>query len=133
MQFTTVFLLLSLLSITYPVFAAEDAMCRDFLQMETDMSKKLPMKVDEITTLVEFAVNCETKIVKYVKHLSVDGSALANGFVDRKQRQYVNLHCNRVGLATLGWTSTDYVYDRDLNLIMKLIATPESCHQRNDQ
>lgn len=132
MQLTTALLLLSFLTFTCPVFAVESSMCREFLLLETDISKKLPMKVDEITTLVEFAVNCETKIVKYVKHLSVGGSALASGFADRKQRQYLNLHCNKEGLATLGWTSIDNIYDKDMNLIMRLIAAPENCLQRNN-
>lgn len=115
-------------------FAAwgQGSSCQELLKMEKEFSRKLPMTVDEVTTLVELSVNCETKIVKYVKHLSVDGTTLAKGFAERKQRQYLNLHCNKNGLATHGWTATDYVYDKNMDLLMKLVATPQNCNQRDD-
>lgn len=106
---------------------AEDSECTGFLALEKDMARKLPMQVDEATTVVEFSVNCMTRTIKYVKHLSVPVSTLAEGFEQRKQRQYINLHCNQQGLATMGWTSRDYIYDKDLVLVMKLEATPSMC------
>lgn len=59
---------------------AEDIECAEFLALESDIAKKLPMQVDEATVIVEFSVNCTTRIIKHVKHLSVPGSVLAEGF-----------------------------------------------------
>lgn len=106
---------------------AESQQCNELLQLEKEYSRKLPNKIDEVTTLVELSVNCETKIVKYVKHLSVDGGLLAKGFKKRKQRHYLNLHCNKEGLATNGWTARDYIYDKHMNLLIKLEANPNMC------
>ncbi len=109
---------------------AQEYSCSSFLEIEKDFSERLPMKVDEITTLVEFSVNCETKIVKYIKHLSVERSSLASGFQQRKQRQYLNVHCNKQGLASHGWSSADFVYDRNMGLMLELKATPALCASR---
>ena len=95
--------------------SAKDSDCEELLRVESEMSKKLPFSVDEVTSVVELSVNCTTRIVKYVKHLSVEKSQLAEGFAERKQRQYVNLHCNNQGLATRGWNAVDYVYDNIIN------------------
>ena len=102
--------------------------CVDARVAENEMAKKLPQKVDEFTTLVEFSVNCDTETVKYVKHLSVDASALPTGAAERKQRQHTNLHCNRQGLASQeGWTVLDYVYDVNAQLVVALRTTPAMC------
>jgi len=109
---------------------AQEYSCNSFLEFEKEYSTKLPMKIDAVTTLVELSVNCETKIVKYVKHLSVSAEALAKGFAQRKQRQYLNVHCNKQGHASYGWSSIDYVYDKDVSLVMKLEASPHMCRSR---
>ena len=86
--------------------STQDFACTEFLELEKQYANKLPMQIDEATTIVEVSVNCTTRIVKYVKHLSVNANQLASGFAKRKQRQYLNLYCNSQGLATNGWTGT---------------------------
>ena len=110
----------------------QDYTCEEMLAVEKDFSQKLPLQVDDVTTLVEVSVNCETKVVKYVKHIAVKGNVLDDGFQERKQRQYLNLHCNKQGFARFGWTAMDFIYDMDMNLIMQLRASPESCPDRDD-
>ena len=123
------FIIIALLSIT-ALAQAQEPQCTELLQLEREYAKKLPLQIDEATTLVELSVNCTTKIVKYVKHLSVSGDMLAAGFRDRKQRQYLNLHCNKQGLAASGWTARDYIYDKNMQLLMKMEATPGMCNER---
>lgn len=106
---------------------ASEVQCDELLTFEKEMSSKLPLQVDEVTQVVEVRVNCELKSVTYIKHLSVDKDELAIGVADRKQRQYINLHCNNEGLARSGWHVNDYIYDKNLELLMKLKANPEDC------
>ena len=112
--------------ITFPCLA-QDSECNELLKLEKQFAAKLPMQIDEATTLVEVSVNCTTRIVKYVKHLSVGTDQLATGFAQRKQRQHANLHCNSKGLATNGWTAVDYIYDNQLSLAVKLETHPSMC------
>lgn len=120
--------LISTMLITSMTAHASDDQCNQLVALERDMGKKLPVQIDEVTTVVELSVNCTTRVVKFVKHLSISGDELEEGFKERKQRQYVNLQCNRQGLATKGWASTDYIYDKNLVLLMNLKATPAMCH-----
>jgi hypothetical protein len=107
---------------------AQDATCEELIKAEKQLSAVLPKQTDEITTLVEVAVNCTTRILKYVKHLSLSTDQLASGAVERKQRQHTNLHCNSQGLARIyGWTVVDFVYDNEITLIMKLETRPSMC------
>jgi hypothetical protein len=106
---------------------AQDFACAELLKVEKEFSAKLPIQIDEVTTLVEVGVNCTTKIVKYVKHLSVNRNQLVSGFAKRKQRQHINLHCNSQGLATKGWAAMDYIYDSELSLVVKLETQPSMC------
>ena len=104
-----------------------DTECDEMLKIERDLSSRLPMQVDEVTTVVELAVNCEFRRIKYVKHLSVSTSELAAGFLERKQRQHINLHCNKIGLATVGWTVSDSINDKDAKWVGTLVTTPQDC------
>jgi hypothetical protein len=109
------------------LIAAEDPSCDALTKFAKDTSKALPKKIDEVTRLVELTVNCETRIVKYVKHLSIDVSGLAKGAEQRKQEQYISLHCNQDGLARQGWNVWDYIYDSKQNLVITLKASPKDC------
>jgi hypothetical protein len=109
---------------------AQDQECMDFIAAEKVYANKLPIQIDEITTVVQLTVNCSTKIVKYVKRVEASSDDMAEGFRYRKQRQHLNLHCNNQGIASLGWTVWDYIYDRDMQLLMKLEATPAMCSDR---
>jgi hypothetical protein len=104
-----------------------DTECDEMIKMERDFSQKLPMQVDDVTTVVELAVNCEFRRIKYVKNLSVGASELAAGFLERKQRQHINLHCNKIGLATVGWTVSDSINDKESKWIGTLVTTPQDC------
>ena len=124
------FLLLNLIGLTLipgTVRADRDLQCEKFLAQVRDVSKKLPIMVDEVTKVVELSVNCETRIVKYVRHLIVTEDRLAKGFAERKQRQHRNLNCNKEGVAKAGWTAVDYVYDSNFKLLTKLTTTPQDC------
>jgi hypothetical protein len=57
---------------------AQDAACEEMLEAEKQISANLPKQTDEITTLVEVSVNCTTRIVKYVKHLSIKADQMAD-------------------------------------------------------
>lgn len=103
------------------------AMCKELLKLEKKMAKSLPKKISNVTTVVEMSVNCDTKVVKYVKHMTTPKSIFPKGMVERKQRQHTNLHCNKVGLATNGWTALDQVFDVNLDLVMELITRPSDC------
>jgi hypothetical protein len=110
-------------------WAAEDSQCSVLLEQERDLAAKLPVQIDEVTRLVEFSVNCETKVIKFVRHLSVKAQDLPVGVQERKQRQYRNIQCNREGVATHGWTALDYTYDKELQLVTKLIVSPVDCQK----
>jgi len=105
--------------------------CAFIEKLESDFAKKMPMKVDEITTAIAMTVNCQTKVQVWKKQISVTAEDLASGWEERKQRQHSQLHCNRQGLASAsGWTVIDNVYDKDFSLIATLKTTPSSCKLR---
>lgn len=114
-----------------PAFAqapTEDDLCAAFMGMEADLNPKLPRPIDETTDLVQIRVNCETKTFAYTKRLTVDPAALAEGWQERNQRQYVQLHCNAEGLASLAkWTAMDLLYGPDFEYIVTFTARPKDC------
>ena len=94
------------------------------------ISPTLPRAIDETTELAQVKVNCEKKTVAYTKRLLVDPAIMADGWKERKQRQYVQLHCNAQGLASVsGWNVMDTIFDPDYNYLVTLEARPEDCIQ----
>ena len=109
---------------------AQPSFCKTALDFEKETNKTLPRKIDEITSLVQLSVNCETKTIKYTKQIRVDPTTLAQGWQDRKQRQHTELHCNRVGVAsTQGWTAMDVIFDNDWKYIVTVKTSPQDCER----
>lgn len=106
---------------------AQDIECQQLKALEQDLLLNLPVTVDEVTSLVGLHVNCTAREIQFVKRLTVSARELDKKVVARKQAQYVALHCNRDGFALKGWTTRDYIYDRDLLLVMELHASPDKC------
>jgi hypothetical protein len=103
-------------------------LCRELMAFEEEVNRTLPRQIDEATELVQVKVNCETKSVAYTKRLLVEVAALAEGWEDRKQRQYVQLHCNDQGLASVnGWSAMDVFFDHQLSYVITLKASPKDC------
>lgn len=103
-------------------FANECSQLKQFINSLT-----LPLRTDDITTLLKVNVNCEHKTVEYIKQVSVLISAFKPGAGARKQEQHTNMHCNSVGLGRRGWTVNDFVYDVNGDLMWTLITTPGMC------
>ena len=107
---------------------AQRNICNEFIKFEKQMSSTLPKKIDEVTEISEFSINCETKVSKYTKRILVDVNLFKAGWKKRKQRQHTNLNCNKRGLAsTLRWTAMDVFLDKGFNYLVTLITTPNDC------
>jgi hypothetical protein len=107
-----------------------DPICAELVAFEEQTNPTLPRPIDEATELVQVRVNCETQTVSYTKRLLVDLASLADGWQERKQRQYVQLHCNAQGLASVsGWNAMDVFFDREFNYLATFHATPQDCSQ----
>ena len=108
---------------------SDEELCKEFTQFEQDINKKLPMKVDEVTTVIQIKINCETKTQVFTKQLSIAKEDLAKGWELRKQRQHSQLHCNKNGMASnFKWTVIDNIFDQDFNLIGILKTKPLDCN-----
>jgi hypothetical protein len=102
--------------------------CDEALKAEKAYAAKLPIKIDEVTTLVQFSVFCDSTTVKYVKHLSLEARPLNLDMQEDEQRQHTNLHCKENGLASAaGWTVREYWYDVNMELIAEFKTTPDMC------
>jgi hypothetical protein len=107
---------------------AEDDLCIALMGMEAEMNPTLPRPIDDTTELVQIRVNCENKTISYTKRLLVDPTALAEGWQERKQRQYIQLHCNKDGLASLSkWTAMDLFYGPSFQYLITFTARPKDC------
>lgn len=105
-----------------------DPICAELLALEEQTNPTLPRPIDEATELVQVRVNCETRTVSYTKRLLLDPASLADGWQVRKQRQYVQLHCNAQGLASAsGWNAMDIFFGPEYNYLITLHATPQDC------
>lgn len=113
------------------LFAQEQpSICKTALDYEKETNKTLPRKIDEITSMVQVSVNCDTKKIKYTKQVHTDPANLARGWQERKQRQHTQLHCNRNGAAsTRGWTAMDVLFDDNWKYIITLKTTPQDCER----
>lgn len=102
--------------------------CDEALEAEKAYAARLPLKVDELTTLVQFSVYCDSTTVRYVKHVSLDASPLDVDKQADEQRQHTELHCEQDGLASAaGWTVREYWYDVNMELIAEFTTTPDMC------
>lgn len=122
---------ITLAAIATPVLAETDEdrnICKELTAFEAEMAKRLPMAADTATQIISMRINCKTKVQLFSKRLAVSESQLAEGWRERKQRQHIQLHCNRTGLArTIKWTVIDVWYDKDTNLLAEFVAKPEMC------
>lgn len=111
-----------------PVIAqSTDEVCNSLTAAATDINRTLPKRMDQITSLVQFRVNCETRIVTYARTLDIAFSELAPGWRERKQREHTELHCNASGLArTAAFTARDTLMDRNLKHV-ELVTRPKDC------
>jgi hypothetical protein len=115
--------------LTFSPVLAMAATCSELMGFENDVNHTLPRQIDEATELIQVRVNCETKAISYTKRLLIQPSDLADGWQTRKQRQYVQLHCNAQGLASVsGWNTLDIIFDPDLNYLITLEARPKDCN-----
>ena len=106
----------------------EEEVCGVFLLLEEEMNKDLPKKVDEITELIQVKVNCENKNITYTRRILVVDSQMADGWKARKQRQWVQLMCNKDGIASQAkWTARDVMVDVNYDYLVTLTASPEDC------
>ena len=104
-----------------------DEACNSLTAAATDINRTLPKRLDQITTLVQFKVNCATRIVTYARTLDVGFTDLAPGWRERKQREHTELHCNASGLArTVAFTARDTLMDRNLDQV-ELVTRPADC------
>lgn len=120
---------LSSISLTVPCVAqTSNEVCAQFLEIEKQQNKKLPIQIDQGTEFVQVRVNCDTKTIHYTKRILVDPALLAGAWRERKQRQHTQLHCNARGLAsTFGWTALDTVVAPDYSLLATLKTGPADC------
>lgn len=108
--------------------AHAESVCDTFKRFEAETNKDTPRKVDFATELIQVRVNCELKIINYVKRLLVDSDKFKSGWRERKQRQHHQLHCNKDGLASnMGWTARDTLYNSNYTLAQELETTPHDC------
>lgn len=130
---TTIFVFIWIVT-NVSLAASSSSTCQELVKYGARVSKGLPTKIDKYTTLIKFTVNCETKVVKYIKQLAVTKSDLAKGFKVRKQRQHTNLHCSKKGLASaFGWTAAETIYDQNTNLLASFVTTPAMCRGRGQK
>jgi len=102
--------------------------CTELMDFEKEINATLPRRVDEVTELVQVKVNCETRTVSYTKRLLIETGDLAAGWQERKQHQYVQLHCNAQGLASVTqWNAMDVFFDPNYRYVITLRATPQDC------
>ena len=122
-------LLLLLLPFTFFLHADDnDSTCQQLLNLESELNKTLPRKIDEATEVTQLSVNCETTTIKYTKRLLVEKTNLAEGWKNRKQRQHTQLHCNANGLSSVsGWTAMDVIYDSNFEYITTFLTEPNDC------
>ena len=126
-----IFLPMELISISNFIIAEDNEyVCKELLSLETDLNKTLPQKLDEVTELTQLSVNCDTNTVKYSKRLLVELSLFSEGWVDRKQRQHTQLHCNASGLSsTYGWIAMDVIYDKNFKYLTTLQTEKTDCEK----
>ncbi|MFV0360983.1 hypothetical protein [Tropicimonas sp.] len=102
--------------------------CDEALRFEEEINRTLPRDIDAATELVQVRVNCATRTLSYIKRIFLFPDEMAPGWQERKQRQFVQLHCNARGLASVqGWTVRDEVFDPDYNHLVTLRAAPADC------
>ena len=107
---------------------SDSELCMEFKNFEKTFNKDLPKKVDEYTELTSVGVNCDSKIIKYVKRILVSGNEMQVGWEERKQRQHTQLHCNQDGLSrTVKWVAMDVMYDKDFKYLTTLVTAPTNC------
>ena len=103
--------------------------CDEALKAEKDFANKLPIKIDEVTTFVEFSVFCDSTTVKYVKQVSHEAGPFNPAKQEDEQRKHTSLHCQENGLASAArWTVREYWYDVDMELIAEFKTTPDMCN-----
>ena len=66
-----------LLAPTSAIADAESVRCSTFLDLEREINKTLPRKIDEVAELIQLSVTCETSTIKYTKRflLGLQGPA----------------------------------------------------------
>jgi|TARA_B110000091_G_C13554435_1_gene365836 hypothetical protein len=118
-----------LLAPTSAIADAESVRCSTFLDLEREINKTLPRKIDEVAELIQLSVTCETSTIKYTKRFLFDKSLLAQGYKSTKQRHHNYLHCGTKGLAFKdGWTATDVWLDKDFGYLATFITSPPDCN-----
>ena len=122
-------LVIGFLLFTSSVHSQSDSgMCMEFKNLEKVTNKDLPRKIDEFTELTSIGVNCDSKIIKYVKRILVSGNEMQVGWEERKQRQHTQLHCNQDGLSRMvKWVAMDVMYDKDFKYLTTLVTAPTNC------
>ncbi|MDZ4263035.1 MAG: hypothetical protein U1B30_11990 [Pseudomonadota bacterium] len=106
---------------------AEDEECINLLNHEKEYHKEIPIKIDSTMTLVAMKVDCATKTVTFVKQLNITLYQLQTGYQHRRQQKHLNVHCHNEGLPTVGWSAIEYVYEKNMQLLVRLEANPELC------
>ena len=102
--------------------------CNEWKKTEKQFTSNLPRKIGPGTELTNFMINCDTKVIKYTKRLLIDVKLFKDGWMKRKQRQHINLHCNKNGIAsTIKWNVMDDLFDKDFNYITTFITKPSDC------
>lgn len=108
---------------------AQDRTCQEYRQFAAKVSATLPTRIDEYTMLRAVDVNCESKVLKMTKDLTVPEDDMAVGWRERKQWQHTQLNCYKEGTASKArWTAVDEIYDNDGNLLVTLQTQPSDCN-----
>ena len=111
---------------------SHEAQCKEALKV-VEIFKPFPRKIDEITELVDFSVDCDKKTIIYSKRLLVDESKLESMLTKDwetiLQRHSNLLHCDANGVASkFGWNAKYVFTDKDYEHLTTHLITPEDCN-----
>jgi hypothetical protein len=102
--------------------------CSELRKYEENSSKDLPKQIDEVTELLKVNADCTGRRLSYTKRLLVSTAAMPEGWVERMQRQHVQLHCNIESLATKsGWTVLDNLFGSNYDFVRSFKTAPSDC------
>ncbi len=100
--------------------------CKEATKNAETYNRILPKKVDNITTIINYIVNCEAKVIRHEKQLSVDPKMLNRSGLMKIYKKFVVKQCT-TGYARYGWEVLEYYYDEKMVVAFIFIAKPENC------
>ncbi len=119
------FMLLCCLSVTVNAGAYFDV-CEDARKAERQYARTMPIVIDGSTTLINFIVNCEKKLIIHEKQITVNPKTIPRPLLIKVFNSFAIRQCT-VGYARYGWDITEKYYDINMKLAFIFEAKPKNC------